>query len=74
MTPQMQEALYQISLCFDPDPDAVFRQIVHTLSACYGNTMAMINLTAGERMVYRAVANPIPLFQKRDSLALQNTF
>jgi hypothetical protein len=74
MTPQMQEALYRISLCFDPDPNAVFQRIVEELSSCYGHTMAMINLVADDCMRSRAVVNLHPALTGIESLELRNTY
>jgi hypothetical protein len=74
MTPQMQDALYRISLCFDPQPDAVFQQIVEELSACYGSTTAMINLVADGCMRYRAAVNLHPVLKGLSTLALRHTY
>ena len=74
MTPQMQEALYQISLCHDPDPSGVFQRIVETVSHHYDNTMAMINLQGDGCMRFRAVVNPHPQMRMLESLALRHTF
>ena len=74
MTPKMQEALYQISLCHDPNPEVVFTKIVETVSCHYSNTMAMINLLEEDFVRFRAVANPRLRAKQMGTLALKNTF
>lgn len=73
MTPQMQEALYRVSLCYDPDPDVVFRSVAQAVSDHYGGTMAMINLADGDRQVFHTVINPFPCLEGVTSLPLEDT-
>ena len=70
----MQELLYQVSLCYDPSPDVVFAQIVQTVSDYYGGTMAMVNLTEGDRLVLRSVACPHRILKRVSSLPLEDTY
>jgi hypothetical protein len=74
MTPRMQEVLYRLSLCYDPTPDVVFEKVVQEISAYYGGTMAMINLTEGDRQVARSVARPHRLLKRVSSLPLEDTY
>ena len=74
MTPRMQEVLYRISLCYDPSPDVVFETIVQEVSDTYGETMAMVNLTEGDRQVFRAVACPHRILKRVSSLPLEDTY
>lgn len=74
MTPWMQEALYRISICYDPTPDAVFEKVVREVSDTYRGTMAMINLTEGNLQVARTVANPHPILKRISSLPLEDTY
>jgi len=70
----MQEVLYRISLCYDPKPDAVFERVVQEISAYYGGTMAMVNLTEGDRQVFRTVACPHRILKRVSSLPLEDTY
>lgn len=70
MTPEMQHALLEISTFHSADPAAVFRRVVKLLVEQYPGTMAMINLIDGDRVGYREVANPNPVFQGRTSVPL----
>ena len=74
MTPRMQEVLYRLSLCYDPDPEVVFEKVVHEISDTYGRTMAMINLTQGDCQVARTVARPHRLLKRVSSLPLEDTY
>lgn len=68
MTPQRVQALYRISLLYDSRPEAVFQQILETITHIYGDTMAMLNLVDGDCLQFRAVVNVHPVFGKRTRL------
>jgi hypothetical protein len=74
MTPEMQEALYQLSLRIDPDPEVLFQEIVELIARFYDNTMAMINLLEGDCVRFRKIVNARPALEGMVTLALQNTF
>lgn len=74
MTPKMLEALYQLSLCHDPDPNVIFQRIVETVGEYYGRTMAMINLAEESCVRYRAVVNPHRLLRGMTALEFSSTF
>jgi hypothetical protein len=66
MTPGMQRALIELSTYYHPDPALIFRRVLQAVSAQYGDTMAMINLLEGDRIRYRDIVNPHPLFRRRN--------
>jgi signal transduction histidine kinase len=70
----MQRALLEISTFHAADPAAVFRRIVEVLAAQYPGTMAMINLIDGDRIGYRDVVNPHPVFQGRTSVPMRASY
>jgi hypothetical protein len=70
----MLEILYELSLCYDPDPTVVCRKIVEAVGDHYGGTMAMINLTRGDRQVFRFMVNPHPLLEGAMELPLASTY
>ncbi len=74
MTPEMQQALLEISTFYSAEPSAVFRRVVELLAAQYPGTMAMINLIEGDRIGYRDVVNPHPVFQGRTSVLLSHSY
>ena len=74
MTPQMQESLYNLSLCYDSDAGVVFQRVVETIGAHYNNTMAMVNLVGEGCVTSRAVVNPHPRLRGIKTLAFQNTY
>jgi hypothetical protein len=74
MTPEMQEALIRLSLCYSPDPAVVFREVIQTIADLYNGTMAMINLVDGDNLLFYQVVNPHPLLKDVASLPLKDTY
>lgn len=74
MTPQMQTALIRVSSYYDPDPAAVFLQILYAITSVYGDTMAMINVLADDRIHLHRVLNRHPALAEVRSLALTQTY
>ena len=74
MTPEMIDALYRISILTSPEPEPVFQEILKIVASLYDDTMAMVNVSDGESLRFRAVVNTHPVFQAGGSLALQRSF
>lgn len=70
----MQRALLDISTFHSTDPAVVFRRVVQLLAEQYPGTMAMINLIEGDRIGYREVVNPHPVFAGRTSVPLSVSY
>jgi hypothetical protein len=74
MTPEMEQALVRLSTFYDPDPTVVFRHLLAALASLYDDTMAMINVRAGSRMVFREIVNPSPVLDGVPGIALYHTY
>jgi hypothetical protein len=74
MTPQMEQALVRLSTFHDPEPTIVFRHLLTALSRLYDGTMAMINVRAGNQMVFREVVNPSPALAGVPGIALYHSY
>ena len=74
MTPEMQRALLAISTYFDIEPAPVFRRVLEVISDQYGGTMAMINLIDRDRIGYREIINPHPLFKRYPSISINDSY
>ncbi len=74
MTPDMQSAVLELSTFYHASPDAVFHRVLEIMAARYGRTMAMINLTGGGRIRYRAAVNLHPAFGQLGSISLSDSY
>ena len=74
VTPQMHEALLELSTFYAPEPGAVFHYIVGLVGRFYPNSMAMLNLIEGDRLLFREVVNPHPAMVGVTSLPLDQTY
>jgi len=77
MSPQMVEALHQISILYALEPEQVFKQIVDAIADIYGgsssSTMAMVNLVDGPCLKFRVVVNPYRIFRRKSKLDVDQT-
>jgi hypothetical protein len=74
MTPEMQRALVELSAFYHRDPSVVFRRVLEVIAMVYDGTMAMINLIDGDRIGYRDIINPHPLFRRYRSILLSDSY
>jgi signal transduction histidine kinase len=74
MTPEMHNALTELSLFYDPDPDVVCRRVVEIVGAFYPRASAMITVAKGKRVVLREAVNLHPSLQGYTSLSQHRTY
>ena len=74
MTSEQQQALLGLSAFYHEDPAQVFRRVLEVIGAQYDGTMAMVNLFDGDRVRYRDVINPHPIFRRYRSAPLGDTY
>lgn len=67
-------ALLEVSAFYSPNPEAVFQAVLDAITSVYGETMAMINLIEGQRIQFRAVANPHRLMRRGRSILLTDSY
>ena len=74
MTPQMQQELVQLSTFHHPEPTVLFRHLLTRLSHLYDGTMTMINVRAGNEMIFKEVVNPSPALDGVPGIALYHSY
>ena len=74
MTPEMQRALVDLSVFYDPDPANVFQRVLEAISAQYGGATAAVNLLDGDRVRFHAFVNPHPVLRRLGSLLIGDTY
>ena len=74
MTPEMHNAIAELSGFFDPDPKVVCRRVVEIVGRFYPKATAMITLVQGKRIVLREVVNLHPALQGLSWLTHHRTY
>ena len=74
MTPQMQEVLYQMSLCYDPEPTKVYQKIAEAISHYYDGATSAVNLFDGNQVLFRTVVNPPPSLKRMNRAPTRYTY
>lgn len=74
MTPEMHNAIAELSVFFDPDPKVVCRRVVEIVGRFYPKATAMITLVQGKRIVLQEVVNLHPALQGLTSLTHHRTY